>query len=436
MSLTREELCQSSCDRSRTSHAALARSHHTGLSPVRTTRCTACLAPCAGLAPRHDARPWGTDGDGCLAGHGAELRTAFHQRPSRLEPGQLVAPPGRSHADGMADDIADAPGDDRLGADDTVERRCGRRITTKGCDREAVRSSKTHVIRCFSLKWVLMMRLVPVPWSQRVWALPLLTAWCWPAQKGDRRRHKTSINWVRPMMKQVQHWLPGQRLVWVVDGDFAAVSRALACVTHHGVRVSRRRWEAAWYHPPEPPPPGKRGRHPTADPCAAALSGWQPAGDAGHRAGIALHKPPDAFLRHLQAGEVPLRVDNPTQGREHSRTASLTSRLDALDPIVRQRLGVLMLLRGVVDADVLEGRCAVDDTPERLHGLGREDWERMLDTAPTIGLLRRVEAGNDTVHPAWPSASRICCARRSRIAATRWSEPSPRSMPRWDDSCS
>ena len=158
-----------------------------------------------------------------------------------------------------------------LGADDTVERRCGRRITAKGCDREAVRSSKTHVIRCFSLKWVSMMRLVPVPWSQRVWALPLLTAWCWPAQKGDRRRHKTSIDWVRPMMKQVQRWLPGQRLVWVVDGDFAAVSRALACVTHHGVRVSRRRWEAAWYHPPEPPPPGKRGRHPTKGPRQRSL---------------------------------------------------------------------------------------------------------------------------------------------------------------------
>ena len=36
-----------------------------------------------------------------------------------------------------------------LGADDTVGRRSGRRITAKGCDRDAVRSSKKHVIRCF-----------------------------------------------------------------------------------------------------------------------------------------------------------------------------------------------------------------------------------------------------------------------------------------------
>src|SRR5918998_1143481 len=70
-----------------------------------------------------------------------------------------------------------------LGADDTVERRSGRKITAKGCYRDAVRSSKAQVIRCFGLKWVSMMLLVAVPWSQRVWALPCLTARCWPADQ-------------------------------------------------------------------------------------------------------------------------------------------------------------------------------------------------------------------------------------------------------------
>ena len=50
-----------------------------------------------------------------------------------------------------------------LGADDTVERRSGRKIRAKGCYRDAVRSSKKHVVRCFGLKWVSMMLLVPVP---------------------------------------------------------------------------------------------------------------------------------------------------------------------------------------------------------------------------------------------------------------------------------
>jgi DDE superfamily endonuclease len=39
-----------------------------------------------------------------------------------------------------------------LGADDTAERRSGRPIKAKGCYREAVRSTKKQVIRCFGLK--------------------------------------------------------------------------------------------------------------------------------------------------------------------------------------------------------------------------------------------------------------------------------------------
>jgi hypothetical protein len=144
-----------------------------------------------------------------------------------------------------------------LGADDTVERRSGRQITAKGCYRDAVRSTKKHVIHCFGLKWVSMMLLVPVPWSRRVWALPFLTALCRPAEVSTRRRHKTSIDWVRQMMKQVHRWLPGRRLVLVVDGGFAAVSLALACVTHHVTMVSRLRWDAALDSPARTAAPGQ-----------------------------------------------------------------------------------------------------------------------------------------------------------------------------------
>jgi hypothetical protein len=49
----------------------------------------------------------------------------------------------------------------------------------------------------------------------KVWALPFLTAWCWPAAKAKRRRPKTSVDGVRQMMKQVRRWLPGRRLVLV-----------------------------------------------------------------------------------------------------------------------------------------------------------------------------------------------------------------------------
>jgi hypothetical protein len=161
-----------------------------------------------------------------------------------------------------------------LGADDTVERRSGRKIGAKGCYRDAVRSSQKHVIHCFGLKWVSMMLLVPVPWSRRVWALPFLTALCWPTARGKPRRHKTSVDWVRQMMKQARRWLPGRRLVLVVDGGFAAVSLALACVKNNVVMVSRLRWDAALYHPPGAQPPAKRGPKPLKGKRQRSLQGW------------------------------------------------------------------------------------------------------------------------------------------------------------------
>ncbi len=161
-----------------------------------------------------------------------------------------------------------------LAADDTIERRSGRKIAAKGCYRDAVRSTQTHVVRCFGLKWVSMMLLVPVPWSRRVWALPFLTALCWPKKKRGPRRHNTSVDWVRQMMKQVRRWLPGRRLVLVVDGGFAAVALALASVKSQVTMVSRLRWDAALYHPPGSQPKGKRGPKPTKGKRQRSLQGW------------------------------------------------------------------------------------------------------------------------------------------------------------------
>ncbi len=161
-----------------------------------------------------------------------------------------------------------------LGADDTVERRSGRQIKAKGCYRDAVRSSRKHVVRCFGLKWVAMMVLVPVPWAKRVWALPFLTVLCWPAKAPHQRRHKTSVDWVRQMTKQVRRWLPERVLVLVVDGGFAAVALALACRESQVVMVSRLRLDAALYQPPVPQSPSKRGRKPTKGQRQRSLQVW------------------------------------------------------------------------------------------------------------------------------------------------------------------
>src|SRR3954466_391371 len=95
-----------------------------------------------------------------------------------------------------------------LAADDTIQRRGGRRIKARGCYRDAARSSKKHVVKCFGLRWIALMILVPVPFSARVWALPVLTALSWPEGAGRRRAHKTSIDWARQMVLQVRRWWP------------------------------------------------------------------------------------------------------------------------------------------------------------------------------------------------------------------------------------
>jgi DDE superfamily endonuclease len=161
-----------------------------------------------------------------------------------------------------------------LAADDTIERRSGRRIRAKGCYRDPVRSSRKHVVKCFGLKWIALMVLVPVPWSQRVWALPFLTALSWPAGSSRRPTHKTSIDWTRQMVLQVRRWLPERRLILVLDGGFAAVDLARACQRHQVTMICRLRLDAALYHPPGPQPPGKRGPKPKKGSRQRRLTEW------------------------------------------------------------------------------------------------------------------------------------------------------------------
>jgi hypothetical protein len=149
-----------------------------------------------------------------------------------------------------------------LAADDTIERRHGRKIKAKGCYRDAVRSSKKMVIKCFGLKWVAMMLLVRFPWSQRVHALPFLTVLCWPESAQRLRTHKTAIDCVRQMVLQVRRWDPERAIVLVLDGGFAAVKLARACRRHQVALVCRLRLDAGLYDLPGEQPASKRGPKP------------------------------------------------------------------------------------------------------------------------------------------------------------------------------
>ena len=124
-----------------------------------------------------------------------------------------------------------------LVVDDTVERRRGKRSQAKGCYRDAVRSTATHVVKCFGLKWLSLRVLVRLPWCSRPWVLPVLA----PSERANRQAkkcHKTTVDWTGQVVKVVSRWL---RRPWVLlgDGAFACLRLAWIWVQQQVVLISR-----------------------------------------------------------------------------------------------------------------------------------------------------------------------------------------------------
>jgi hypothetical protein len=150
-----------------------------------------------------------------------------------------------------------------LGLDDHIERRRGAKIRAKGIYRDPVRSSNSFFVKTSGLRWLCMMLLVPIPWAQRVWALPFLTVLA-PSERYHqerKQRHKQLTDWARQMLTQVRQWLPERLLVVVADSSYAAIELLAACQSLRQplTLVTRLRLDAALYDP-APPATGKRGR--------------------------------------------------------------------------------------------------------------------------------------------------------------------------------
>lgn len=151
-----------------------------------------------------------------------------------------------------------------VGLDDTIERRRGARIRAKGIYRGPVRSSHSHNVKASGLRWLSLMLLVPIPWAQRVWALPFLTVLA-PSERysqGKTRPHKTLTDWGRQMLLQLRRWLPERTLVVVGDSSFAVIS-LLGRMTQLATpicMITRFRLDAALYEPAPPRRPHQNGR--------------------------------------------------------------------------------------------------------------------------------------------------------------------------------
>lgn len=149
-----------------------------------------------------------------------------------------------------------------FGIDETIERRWGEKIAARGIYRDAVRSSKSHLVKASGLRWISIMLLAHIPWAHRVWALPFMTVLA-PSERyyeARGRRPKTMTERAQQMIFQLRRWLPHQLLVIVADSTYAALELLAACqgLSEPATVITRLRMDAALYEP-APPYPG-RGR--------------------------------------------------------------------------------------------------------------------------------------------------------------------------------
>jgi hypothetical protein len=105
-----------------------------------------------------------------------------------------------------------------------------------------------------------LMLLTPIPWAQRIWALPVMTVLS-PSERYYQQRGRcpqTLLERSAQMLKLLRRWRPQRRLVVVGDSASAALDCWSQMQQLTVTLVTRLRLDAAWYDPA--PPSSGQGR--------------------------------------------------------------------------------------------------------------------------------------------------------------------------------
>jgi hypothetical protein len=137
--------------------------------------------------------------------------------------------------------------------DDTTTQHRGKCVYGKGCHHDAVRSAHKHVVFRWGHRWVVLAISVPLPFTWRRWALPVLAALYRPEalDQAEGRRHKTAPDLARQLMAALIHWFPERKFIFLGDGGYASHELARFCHRHrrHATLVSRFHGDARLYAP-------------------------------------------------------------------------------------------------------------------------------------------------------------------------------------------
>jgi hypothetical protein len=146
--------------------------------------------------------------------------------------------------------------------DETLERRWGRRLHTRGHDRDPLASSTQRSVATSGWRWIVLTLVSTPPWTPRPWALPVLSVLA-PTPEVSRRlgrRHQTIPQRARQMMLVVRRWWPGMQLTLIGDHSYSVHELGQACARWDVRLVAALRMDAALYVPAAPRRPGINGR--------------------------------------------------------------------------------------------------------------------------------------------------------------------------------
>lgn len=147
-----------------------------------------------------------------------------------------------------------------LVADETLERRWGRRITKRGHWRDSLASSKGLNVSTSGLRWVVLALVVKLPWSRHYWALPCLSVLLTTPKVSQQlgKRHKTVAQVTGQLVQWTRRVMPGRRIKLIGDGAYSVIQLGLTCRASGVTLIAPLRLDARLFAPP--PVLKKRGK--------------------------------------------------------------------------------------------------------------------------------------------------------------------------------
>ena len=139
-----------------------------------------------------------------------------------------------------------------LVVDETLERRWGKQISTRGHWRDSLQSSHTRSVSTSGLRWIVVAAVVALPWTRQRWALPFLSVLTTTPMYSETHglRHKTIAQRTAQVVSVARRWLPDTDSTLVGDSAYSVIDLGLHCVDQKLRLIAPLRQDARLFAPP------------------------------------------------------------------------------------------------------------------------------------------------------------------------------------------